>query len=49
MIVTFLGLLELMRIKLVRVFQAEAFEPILLFRTFLPVAVEDAESEENAL
>jgi segregation and condensation protein A len=37
-IVTFLGLLELMRIKLVRAFQAEAFGPILLSRTFLPVA-----------
>src|SRR5438876_4461104 len=48
-IVTFLGLLELMRIKLVRVFQAEAFGPILLFRTFLPVGVEDADAEENAL
>ena len=36
-IVTFLGLLELMRIKLVRAFQAEAFGPILLSRTFLPV------------
>src|SRR5438128_770650 len=48
-IVTFLGLLELMRIKLVRVFQAEAFGPILLFRTFLPVGVEDAESGENTL
>src|SRR5438128_1061908 len=43
-IVTFLGLLELMRIKLVRVFQAEAFGPILLFRTFLPVGVEDADA-----
>jgi len=48
-IVTFLGLLELMRIKLVRAFQAEAFGPILLSRTFLPVALENAESEENAL
>src|SRR5947208_3700315 len=48
-IVTFLGLLELMRIKLVRTFQAEVFGPILLSRTFLPVAVEEAESEENAL
>ena len=48
-IVTFLGLLELMRIKLVRAFQAEAYGPILLSRTFLPVAVEDVESEENAL
>ena len=48
-IVTFLGLLELMRIKLVRAFQAEAFEPILLSRTFLSVAVEGADAEENAL
>src|SRR6266852_4710286 len=48
-IVTFLGLLELMRIKLVRAFQAEAFGPILLSRAFLPVAVEDADAEENAL
>jgi segregation and condensation protein A len=48
-IVTFLGLLELMRIKLVRAFQAEAFGPILLSRTFLPVAVEGAESGENTL
>jgi segregation and condensation protein A len=48
-IVTFLGLLELMRIKLVRAFQAEAFGPILLSRTFLPVAVEGADAEENAL
>jgi segregation and condensation protein A len=47
-IVTFLGLLELMRIKLVRAFQAEAFGPILLSRTFLPVA-EGADAEENAL
>jgi len=46
-IVTFLALLELMRIKLVRAFQAEAFGPILLFRTFLPVAVEDADAEET--
>src|SRR5438445_3694157 len=48
-IVTFLGLLELMRIKLVRAFQAGAFEPILLSRTFLPAAVEGADAEENAL
>jgi segregation and condensation protein A len=46
LIVTFLGLLELVRIKLVRAFQAEAFEPILLSRTFLPVA-EGAEAEET--
>jgi hypothetical protein len=38
-----------MRIKLVRAFQAEAFGPILLSRTFLPVAVEGADAEENAL
>jgi segregation and condensation protein A len=38
LIVTFLGLLELVRIKLVRAFQAEAFGPILLSRTFQPVA-----------
>jgi segregation and condensation protein A len=36
-IVTFLALLELIRIKLVRVFQGEAFGPILLTRTFSPV------------
>jgi len=48
-IVTFLGLLELMRIRLVRAFQAEAFGPILLSRTFLPVTVEGAESGENTL
>lgn len=36
-VVTFLALLELVRIKLVRVFQAELFGPIRLARTFLPV------------
>lgn len=36
-IVTFLALLELIRIKLVRVFQGEPFGPIRLARTFLPV------------
>jgi len=46
-IVTFLGLLELMRITLVRAFQAEPFGPILLSRTFLPVAVEGADAEET--
>ena len=46
-IVTFLGLLELMRITLVRAFQTEAFGPILLSRTFLPVAVEGADAEET--
>ena len=48
-IVTFLGLLELVRIKLVRVYQAEAFGAILLSRAFLPATAEDAESEENKL
>jgi segregation and condensation protein A len=42
-IVTFLALLELMRIKLVRVFQAEAFGPILLTRAFSLVNVDEAE------
>jgi segregation and condensation protein A len=48
-IVTFLGLLELIRIKLVRAYQAEAFGAILLSRAFLPATAEDAESEENEL
>ena len=47
LIVTFLGLLELIRVKLVRAFQPEAFGSILLSRAFLPVTIEDAESEEN--
>ncbi|WP_447976742.1 segregation and condensation protein A [Candidatus Nitrospira bockiana] len=37
-IVTFLALLELIRLKLLRVFQGEAFGPILLMRAFVPVA-----------
>ncbi len=36
-IVTFLALLELVRLKLVRIFQGETFGPILLTRTFTPV------------
>lgn len=36
-IVTFLALLELIRIKLVRVFQGEAFGPILVTRAFSPI------------
>jgi segregation and condensation protein A len=48
-IVTFLGLLELIRIKLVRAYQAEVFGAILLSRAFLPATAEDAESEENEL
>ena len=46
-IVTFLGLLELVRIKLIRAHQAEAFGAILLSRAFLPATAEDAESEET--
>ncbi|HJU06165.1 MAG TPA: segregation/condensation protein A [Nitrospiraceae bacterium] len=37
-IVTFLAVLELTRLKLVRVFQGAAFGPILLTRSFTPVA-----------
>lgn len=48
-IVTFLGLLELIRIKLVRAYQAEAFGAILLSRAFLPATAEDAETEETEL
>ncbi len=40
-VVTFLALLELVRIKLVRVFQAELFGAIRLARTFLPVNPDD--------
>jgi segregation and condensation protein A len=40
-IVTFLALLELIRIRLVRVFQAETFGAILVTRTFSPVTPED--------
>ena len=47
-IVTFLGLLELIRIKLVRAYQSEAFGSILVSRVFLPATAEDAASEENA-
>jgi segregation and condensation protein A len=46
-IVTFLGLLELVRIRLVRAYQAEAFGAILLSRAFLPATDGDAESEET--
>jgi len=48
-IVTFLGLLELIRIRLVRAYQAETFGAILLSRAFLPATAEDAESKENEL
>jgi len=40
-IVTFLALLELIRIKLLRIFQGEAFGPILLTRAFSPVNEQD--------
>jgi segregation and condensation protein A len=46
-IVTFLGLLELMRIKLVRAYQSEAFGSILVSRVFLPATAEDAALGEN--
>ena len=47
LIVTFLGLLELVRIRLVRAYQSEAFGAILLSRAFLPATDGDAESEET--
>jgi segregation and condensation protein A len=47
LIVTFLGLLELVRIKLIRAYQSEAFGAILLSRAFLPATAGDAESEET--
>ncbi|MGH7208354.1 MAG: segregation and condensation protein A [Nitrospiraceae bacterium] len=40
-IVTFLALLELIRIKLVRVFQGEVFGPILVTRAFSPIIGEE--------
>lgn len=43
-IVTFLALLELVRMKLVRIFQGDLFGPIRISRTFLPEAgIDDAE------
>lgn len=42
-IVTFLALLELARLKLVRIFQGVAFGPILVTRAFSPVTEEDGE------
>jgi segregation and condensation protein A len=47
LIVTFLGLLELIRVKLVRAFQPEPFGSILLSRAFLPVTAEEGDSGEN--
>jgi len=43
-VVTFLALLELTRLKLIRVFQAETFGPILLTRAFSPME-QDVEGE----
>ena len=47
LIVTFLGLLELIRLRLVRAFQPEAFAAILLSRAFLPAEIGDVELEET--
>ena len=47
LIVTFLALLELIRIKLVRAFQSEVFGSILLSRAFLPVTMGESETGEN--
>jgi segregation and condensation protein A len=49
LIVTFLGLLELMRLKLVRVFQPETFGAILLSRAFLPEVVDAMQPGEDQL
>ena len=49
LIVTFLGLLELMRLKLVRVFQPETFGAILLSRAFLPELVDAMQPGEDQL
>ena len=46
-IVTFLALLELTRIKLVRVFQTETFGPILVMRTFSTVTEGDSDETEG--
>jgi segregation and condensation protein A len=43
-IVTFLAMLELIRVKLLRIFQGDAFGPILLTRAFTPVNEQDASS-----
>jgi segregation and condensation protein A len=49
LIVTFLGLLELIRLKLVRIFQPEAFGAILLSRGFLPDLMEAAQPGDDRL
>ena len=43
-IVTFLALLELVRLKLIRVFQGAAFGPILVTRTFTPVSEQELQA-----
>jgi segregation and condensation protein A len=45
-IVTFLAILELVRLKVVRIFQGASFGPILVTRTFTPVSEADLESAE---
>ncbi len=48
-IVTFLALLELVRMKLVRIFQGDLFGPIRISRTFLPeTGVEEAKSPNES-
>jgi segregation and condensation protein A len=49
LIVTFLGLLELMRLKLVRVFQPETFGAILLSRAFFPDLVDAMQPGDDQL
>ena len=49
LIVTFLALLELMRHRLVRAFQAEPFGAILLSRAVLPGMIEEVESGDHPL
>ena len=49
LIVTFLGLLELMRLKLVRVFQPETFGAILVSRAFLPDLVDAMQPGDDQL
>ena len=47
LIVTFLALLELMRLKLVRAYQAETFGSILVSRSFLPDRTDPSETGES--
>jgi segregation and condensation protein A len=48
LIVTFLALLELMRLKLARAFQSEPYGVILVSRAFLPGMMDGIEPEETA-